>query len=164
MIREEIDNNKRLFSWKPKNLDIFLETYDSIEEAVKDAQEQFDSKLGLYDEVSEYNSTVIHLMRVRKFNPEKQLDEFGDDVIDYLQMQLEGFTSGCGGDAQVEVRDSDAFNLAVKQALLPIIDKHLSFYFDMVGDVLTLEYDLNKRKYVLDGKEYGEEILEIYSK
>lgn len=157
-------NERKIYSWMPENSEMFYDVFDSIEEAVKDAQKQWDEKDGFYyDGDGHYHySTVIHLMRVRRFNPEKHLDEFGDTVIDYLQEQLDGFTSGCEGDPQVAVKDADEFNLAVKQALLPLVRKHLFSYFDMVGDTLTLEYDVKNRKYLLNGEECSEDVLEQF--
>lgn len=48
----------------------------------------------------------------------------------------------------------DSIEEAVKEALMPLIKEHLSFYMDMVGDHFNITYDVKTRKYTWQGKEY----------
>ena len=76
----------------PSNCERFYETYESIEEAVAEAQKQWDEKYEYYEEEDE-NDTEIFLMVASQFNVEKSLERYGEDLVDYLEEQLYDFTA-----------------------------------------------------------------------
>lgn len=144
---------KKQYAWMPSNCETFYDTFDSIEEAVAEAQKQWDEKYGYYEEEDE-NNTEIALLIVDKFNPETYMERFGEELIDKLQEQLSDFTLYCDLDSEVECKNVAEFNRAVKEALMPVINEHLSFYADQVGEPLNLTYDVKTRKYTWEEKEY----------
>ena len=140
-------------AWMPSNCERFYETYDSIEEAVAEAQNQWDKKYEYYEEEGE-NNTEICLMVARQFNPEDRLNRYGEDLIDYLEDQLCDFTHGTDSDSGVSCSDLVLFNQKVKESLLPLVKEYLTFVDDMVGDILSLTYNVETRKYYWNGEEY----------
>lgn len=144
---------KKLYAWMPSNCELFHETYDSIEEAVAEAQKQWDEKYEYYEEDDE-NDTEISLLSVRQFNPEKHVERYGEELIEKLDEDLGDFTCGTEAESEVYCKDVAKFNKAVKEALMPLIREHLSFYMDMVGDHFNITYNVKTRKYTWRGKEY----------
>ena len=144
-----------MYAWMPSNCERSYETYDSIEEAIAEAQNQWDEKYEYYEEEDE-NNTEIHLMVARQFNPEDRLSRYGEDLIDYLEDQLCDFTHGTDSDSGVSCSDLVLFNRKVKESLLPLVKEFLRFQDDMVGDILSLNYNVETRKYSWNGEEYDE--------
>lgn len=144
---------KKLYAWMPSNCELFHETYDSIEEAVEEAQKQWDEKYEYYED-EEDNDTEISLLSVRQFNPEKHVERYGEELIEKLDEDLGDFTYGTEAESEVYCKDVSKFNKAVKEALMPLIREHLSFYMDMVGDHFNITYNVKTRKYTWQGKEY----------
>ena len=145
---------KKLYAWMPSNRELFHETYDSIEEAVAEAQKQWDEKYEYYEDEEEYNNTEISLLSVRQFNPEKHMERYGEELIEKLDEHLGDFTCGTEAESEVDCKDVAKFNKAVKDSLMPLIKEHLSFYMDMVGERFNITYDVKTRKYTWQGKEY----------
>lgn len=144
---------KKLYAWMPSNCELFHETYDSIEEAVTEAQKQWDEKYEHYEDEDE-NDTEISLLSVRQFNPEKHVERYGEELIEKLDEDLGDFTYGTEAESKVYCKDVAKFNRAVKEALMPLIKEHLSFYMDMVGDHFNITYNVKTRKYTWQGKQY----------
>lgn len=144
---------KKLYAWMPSNCELFHETYDSIEEAVEEAQKQWDEKYEYYEDEDD-NDTEISLMSVRQFNPEKHVERYGEELIEKLDEDLGDFTYGTEAESEVYCKDVTKFNKAVKEALMPLIKEHLSFHMDMVGSHFNITYDVKTRKYTWQGKEY----------
>lgn len=150
-----MNKEKKMYAWMPSNCERFYETYDSIEEAVAEAQNQWDEKYEYYEEEGE-NNTEIYLMVARQFNPEDRLSRYGEDLIDYLEDQLCDFVHGTDSDSGVSCSDLVLFNQKVKESLLPLVKEYLTFVDDMVGDILSLTYNVETRKYSWNGEEYDE--------
>ena len=146
-----MNKEKKMYAWMPSSCERFYETYGSIEEAVEDAQRQWDEKYEFYEEEGE-NNAEIYLMVVEQFNVEKSLERYGEILVDYLDEQLFDFTS-CD-DSNVSCKCADLFNQKVKEALMPIVRECLSFDTDKVGHHLTLTYNVEIRKYCWNGVEY----------
>lgn len=144
---------KKMYAWMPSNCELFHETYGSIEEAVAEAQKQWDEKYEYYEDEDE-NDTEISLLSVRQFNPEKHVERYGEELIEKLDEDLGDFTCGTEAESEVYCKDVTKFNKAVKEALMPLIKEHLSFYMDMVGEHFNITYDVKTRKYNWQGKEY----------
>lgn len=144
---------KKLYAWMPSNCELFHETYDSIEEAVEEAQKQWDEKYEYYEDEDD-NDTEISLLSVRQFNPEKHVERYGEELIEKLDEDLGDFTYGTEAESEVYCKDVTKFNKAVKEALMPLIKEHLSFYMDMVGEHFNITYNVKTRKYTWQGKEY----------
>lgn len=150
-----MEEEKKMYAWVPSNCERFYETYDSIEEAVVEAQKQWDEKYEYYEEDGENNSE-IYLMVARQFNPEDRLSRYGEELIDYLEDQLCEFTHGVDSDSGVSCSNLVLFNRKVKESLLPLVKEFLRFQDDMVGDILSLTYNVETRKYSWNGEEYDE--------
>ena len=146
-----MNNGKNMYSWLPSNRERFYEVYDSIEEAVAEAQKQWDEKYEYYEEEGE-NNTEICLMVVEQFSIEKSLECYGEILVEYLDEQLFDFTS-CE-DSQVYCRSIDLFNKKIKDSLMPIVKECLSFDTDQIGSYLSLTYNVETRKYYWNGEEY----------
>lgn len=144
---------KKLYAWMPSNCGLFHETYDSIEEAVAEAQKQWDEKYEYYEDEDD-NNTEISLLSVRQFNPKKHVERYGEELIEKLDEDLGDFTYGTEAESEVYCKDVTKFNKAVKEALMPLIKEHLSFYMDMVGEHFNITYNVKTRKYTWQGKEY----------
>lgn len=140
-----------MYSWIPTNKEIFDDTFNSIEEAVAEAQKQYDEKYEMYEDNS--NNTEIYLMTVHVFNVENYLDNFGESIIDLLDCNLYDFTNNI--DSEVYCNNKEEFNKEVKSALLPLIKKYISFNFDAIGDFLDITYNVKTRKYYWKGQEYN---------
>lgn len=151
---------KKVYAWMPSNRDMFYDDYDSIEKAVAEAQKQWDEQYEHYAEDAE-NDAQIALMVVEQFNPEEYMERFGEELIEKLQEQLDDFTCYCDMDSEVFCKDTNEFNKAVKEALMPIIKEYLSFYMDKVGMHLNLTYNVKTRKYTYEGKEF-DSIPEVF--
>ena len=148
-----MDKEKKMYAWMPSNCERFYETYDSIEEAVVEAQKQWDEKYEYYEEEEE-NNAEIYLMVARQFNPEDRLDRYGENLIEYLEDQLYDFAHGTDSDTGVCCSNLVLFNQKVKESLIPLVKEFLNFQDDMVGDILTLTYNVETRKYTWNGEEY----------
>lgn len=148
-----MNKEKKMYAWMPSNCERFYETYGSIEEAVAEAQNQWDEKYEYYEEEGENNSE-IYLMVARQFNPEGRLNRYGEDLIDYLEDQLCDFTHGTDSDPGVSCSNLVLFNQKVKESLIPLVKEYLTFVDDMVGDILSLTYNVETCKYCWNGEEY----------
>lgn len=148
-----MEEEKKMYAWMPSNCERFDEAYGSIEEAVAEAQNQWDEKYEYYEEDGE-NNTEIYLMVARQFNPEDRLNRYGEDLIDYLEDQLCDFTHGTDSDSGVSCSNLVLFNQKVKESLLPLVKEYLNFVDDMVGDILSLTYNVETRKYYWNDEEY----------
>lgn len=148
-----MNKEKKMYAWMPSNCERFYETFGSIEEAVAEAQNQWDEKYEYYEEEGE-NNTEIYLMVARQFNPEDRLNRYGEDLIDYLEEQLCDFTYGIDLDSGVSCSNLVLFNQKVKESLLPLVKEYLTFVDDMVGDLLSLTYNVETCKYYWNGEEY----------
>lgn len=146
-----MSKEKKMYAWLPSNCERFYEVYDSIEEAVTEAQKQWDEKYEYYEEDGE-NNAEIYLMLVEPFSIEKSLEHYGEILVEYLDEQLYDFTL-CE-DSKVYCSDNDLFNRRIKEALMPIIKECLSFDTDQVGTYLALTYNVDTRKYYWNGEEY----------
>lgn len=144
---------KKMYAWMPSNCELFYETYDSIEEAVAEAQKQWDEKYEYYED-EEDNNTEISLLSVRQFNPEKHVERYGEELIEKLDEALGDFACGTEAEPELYCKDVAKFNKAVKEALMPLIKEHLSFHMDMVGYHFNITYDVKTRKYTWKEKEY----------
>jgi hypothetical protein len=148
-----MNKEKKMYAWMPSNCERFDEIYDSIEDAVAEAQRQWDEKYEYYEEENE-NNTEIYLMVARQFNPENLLDRYGEVLINYMEDQLYDFTHGADSDPGVCCNNIVLFNQKVKEALVPLVKEYVSFRDDMVGDILTLTYNVETCKYYWNGVEY----------
>ena len=146
-----MSEEKKTYAWLPSNCERFYDVYDSIEEAVAEAQKQWDEKYEYYEEEGE-NNAEIYLMVAEQFSIEKSLERYGEILVEYLDEQLFDFTS-CE-DSKVYCRSKDLFNCKVKDALMPIVKECLSFDTDQIGANLTLTYNVETRKYYWNGVEY----------
>ncbi len=146
-----MDKEKKMYAWLPSNCERFYEIYDSIEEAVVEAQKQWNEKYEYYEEEGE-NNTEIYLMVVSQFNIEKSLECYGETLVEYLDEQLFDFTSF--EDSRVYCRYNNVFNQKIKEALMPIVKECLTFEADQVGHILLLTYNVETRKYSWNGEEY----------
>lgn len=146
-----MEEEKKMYAWLPSNCERFYEVYDSIEEAVAEAQNQWNEKYEYYEEEGE-NNTEIYLMVVDQFNIEKSMGCYGEILLEYLDEQLFDFTSF--EDSKVSCKCKELFNQKVKEALIPIIKECLSFDTDQVGNILTLTYNVDTRKYNWNGEEH----------
>lgn len=146
-----MNKEKNMYAWIPSNCERFYEVFDSIEDAVIEAQKQWDEKYEYYEDENE-NNTEIYLMVVEQFNIEKSLERYGEILVEYLDEQLFDFTS-CE-DSKVYCRAQDLFNKKLKDALMPIVKECLSFDTDQIGMYLSLTYNVETRKYNWDGVEY----------
>ena len=146
-----MNKEKKMYAWMPTNCERFYEVFDSIEEAVCEAQKQWDEKYEYYEEENE-NNTEIYLMVVEQFSIEKSLERYGEILVEYLDEQLADFT--LLEDSRVSCRSKDLFNQKVKESLMPIAKECLSFETDMVGYHLSLTYNVETRKYNWNGVEY----------
>jgi len=144
---------KKMYAWTPSNCERFYETYGSIEEAVAEAQKQWDEKYEYYEDEDENNTEII-LLSVRQFNPEKHVERYGEELIEKLDEDLGDFTCGTEIESEVFCKDVTKFNKAVKEALMPLIKEHLSFHMDMVGEHFNITYNVKTRKYTWQEKEY----------
>lgn len=152
-----MDKEKKLFTWLPSNKETFYDTYNSIEECVKEAQKQYDEKYEYYEEEDE-NSLDINLYVVEKYNPEKYLNKFGSHLLDLLNDNLIDYMEGIDVESEVycPVNKEDEFNQKVKDALLPLINEYVSFHMDMKGTFLELKYNVKYRVYLIGDTEYTE--------
>ena len=148
-----MNKEKKMYAWMPSNCERFDEIYGSIEEAVAEAQKQWNEKYECYEEEDE-NNAEIYLMVARQFNPEDRLNRYGEDFIDYLEDQLCDFTHGTDSDSGGSCSNLVLFNQKVKESLLPLVKEYLTFVDDMVGDILSLTYNVETRKYYWNGEEY----------
>ena len=144
---------KKMYAWTPSNCERFYETYGSIEEAVAEAQKQWDEKYEYYEDEDENNTEII-LLSVRQLNPEKHVERYGEELIEKLDEDLGDFTCGTEIESEVFCKDVTKFNKAVKEVLMPLIKEHLSFHMDMVGEHFNITYNVKTRKYTWQGKEY----------
>lgn len=144
---------KKMYAWMPSNCERFDETFDSIEEAVAEAQKQWNEKYEHYEDEDE-NDPEICLMSVHQFNPEKYVERYGEEFIEKLDEDLGDFTYGTEAESEVFCKDVAKFNKAVKEALMPLIKEHLSFHMDMVGSHFNITYNVKTRKYTWEGNEY----------
>lgn len=163
-------DKKKRFAWFPDNVERFYDTFDSIEEAVADAQDQFDNKYEMYEDYAEFNeetddpddfdlnSTDITICEAEKYNVDKFLNRFGENLIDMLNEDLGDFMFGvdCDSDVYCQPGKIGEFFKEVKSALKPLIDKYLIFYMDELGHSLALTYNVKTRKYKWNDVEYDE--------
>ena len=82
------------------------------------------------------------------------MNRYGEDLIDYLEDQLYDFTHGTDLDSGVSCSNLVLFNQKVKESLLSLVKEFLSFVDDTVGDILSLTYNVETRKYYWNGIEY----------
>lgn len=138
---------KKEYTWYPENADRFNDTYDSIEDAIEDAQDRFDNQCEEYDD--EDNSCIINIGEVEHFNVRAAVESIVDDIQDNLECSIDDFASGIDWETEAQIlkKDKDTFKEEATNALLPIVEKYFHFSPEMKSWDIK-QYDLKEKKYV----------------
>lgn len=136
---------QKQYSWFSENSGM-VDTYDTIEEAIADAQDRYDS---CDEPFEESDCSSIYVGEVSSFN----LKEALKDIVRNLDYQIyhesmPKFADAFDGECECSLRiDRDVFASEIADALLPIVEKHLYIYpFDLCSN--DGEYDLEKREWI----------------
>lgn len=139
---------KKEYTWYPDNQERFSEVFDSIKEAIENAQEKFDSKADAY-EVDEENSSVIIIGLVERFNIKSAVESIVDDIQENLECSINDFAFGSDWESEAQILDKHKVEFKEKtvDALYPLIEKFFYFSPEMKS-IPVLKYDLAEKKYL----------------
>lgn len=135
------------YSWFPENGNC-PDLFNSIEEAIADAQHKYDEEYEEYEDKDE-TSEIISIGYVRHFDMQKAVKIIVDNIEDCIGEQLHDFSSGCDFESEcyVSKKDQETFAKEAVDALLPIVEKYV-FVNPQWVCTPTHKYDLCKRKFV----------------
>lgn len=138
---------KKEYTWYPENSDRFNDTYDSIEDAIEDAQDRFDNQCEEYED--EDNSHIINIGEVEHFNIRAAVESIVDDIQDNLECSINDFAYGMDWETEAQIlkKDKDTFKEEAINVLLPIVEKYFHFSPEMKSWDIK-QYDLKEKKYV----------------
>lgn len=136
---------KQEFSWFPENGQC-SDTFNSAEDAVKDAQKEYDDG-NLFFEDEEAN--IVNVGPIRRFDFKEAVKSIVEDIEDNIYAQMCDFASGCDIEVEsyVPKQDNDKFINEAIFSLLPVVEKYV---FTNPAWVCTSagKYDLKERKWV----------------
>lgn len=141
-------NNKE-YTWLPVNQGTFSNTFQSIEDAIADAQDKFDKEYEEYEDGDEYNSHIITIGEVERYNVKSAVESIVDDIHDNLESDISDFAFGMDyeSEAQILEQHKSEFKEQAVNALLPLIEKY--FYFSpQMKSIEINQYNLKERKFV----------------
>ena len=141
-------NNKE-YTWFPANQKTFSNTFHSIEDAIADAQGKFDKSYEEYEDGDEYNSHIITIGEVERYNVKSAVESIVDDIHDNLESDISDFAFGMDYESEAQILEmhKSEFKEQAVNALLPLIEK--SFYFSpQMKSIEINQYDLKERKFV----------------
>ncbi|MDR3141941.1 MAG: hypothetical protein LBU37_09490 [Tannerellaceae bacterium] len=138
---------KNQYSWFPKDGNCY-EIFDSIEDAIKDAQCRYNNRDDPYEDRDEYTSSVIYAGTLRRFDMGNAVKKIVEGIEDDMYDQMSDFSSGCDAESECYVRkkDKEVFIKEAVQALLPIVEKHVFINPQWIC-VPTGEYDLKEKRW-----------------
>lgn len=93
---------KKEYTWYPDNQERFSEVFDSIEQAIENAQKKFDLKVDEYDG-DEENSSVIIIGLVEKFIIKSAVESIVDDIQDNLECSISDFAFGMDWESEAQI-------------------------------------------------------------
>lgn len=139
---------KKEYTWYPDNQERFSEVFDSIEQAIENAQKKFDLKVDEYDG-DEENSSVIIIGLVEKFIIKSAVESIVDDIQDNLECSISDFAFGMDWESEAQILDKHKAEFKEKavDALSPLIEKYFHFSPEMKS-IPVLKYNLEKKKYL----------------
>lgn len=141
--------DKEKYSWFPEN-GTCPDTYDSIEEAIKDAQSRYDNGIEEFEEFDdEDTSPIISVGVVRNFDLKDATGDVVDGIEDTMYSLFDDFLFGCDADngCYISEKDKADFRKEAIDALYPVIEKYVFFNPQWICTP-TCKYDLKNRKYV----------------
>ncbi|SFK99343.1 hypothetical protein SAMN05216357_11054 [Porphyromonadaceae bacterium KH3CP3RA] len=135
------------FSWFPEDGNC-PDVFDSIEDAVKDAQSKYDEKRDEFDKYSD-NSEIINVGVVRFFDLKMAVKTFLYDLRDNIWDQHDDFAFGCDCDRECHISDKDKeiFTEEALNALYPLVEKYFFVNPEWVC-APTRRYDLKNKKWI----------------
>lgn len=140
--------NKPQFSWFPDNGNC-PDVFNSIEDAIADAQSRYDKGDYPYEDGDEYTSHIIGVGSVRYFDFKNAVETIAESIEDNIYEQMSDFASGCDFECEcyVSKEEKEAFINEAVTALLPIVEKYVFVNPEWVCTP-TGKYDLEKRTWV----------------
>lgn len=137
------------YTWYPKNQETFSNTFPSIEDAIADAQDKFDKEYEEYEDGDEYNSHIISIGEVERYNVKSAVESIVDDIQDNLESDISDFAFGMDYESEAQILDKhkNEFKESAVNVLLSLIEKY--FYFSpQMKSIEINQYDLKERKFV----------------
>lgn len=139
---------KKEYTWYPDNQGRFSEVFDSIEEAIENAQEKFDSKVDEY-EVDEENSSVIIIGLVERFNIKSAVQSIVDDIQENLEYSINDFAFGSDWESEAQILDKHKVEFKEKTVdTLYLLIKKFFYFSPEMKSIPVLKYDLAEKKYL----------------
>jgi hypothetical protein len=92
--------SKTQYSWYPEK-GICYDVFDSIEEAVGDAQNRYDNGDEPYED--EYTPAIICVGPVRSFDMENAVKVIAENIEDDIYEQMANFSSGCDFESECQI-------------------------------------------------------------
>ena len=137
---------KKQYSWWAED-DSCYEKYDSIDEAIADAQEMYNAGTDAFMDGETY--PVINVGRVIEFDLKDATKQIVEEIEDTMWEILNDFCFGYDFDHEVTVleKDKEKFIKEATEALFPIIEKYMFINPQWVC-TCDIEYDLSERKIV----------------
>jgi len=135
------------YSWFPENGNC-LEVYDTIWDAVKDAQHRYDEQYEEFED-REAISPIISVGPVRRFNMESAIGTIVDSIEDSVWEQVHDMAFGCDIDPEcrILVEDEQTFKKEAIAALLPLAEKYLHINPEWICTP-TKKYNLERKEWV----------------
>lgn len=142
-------NTDKEYTWFPENQETFSDTFHSVKEAIEDAQYKFDEEYEEYEDGDEYNSHIITIGEVERYNVKSAIESIVDDIHDNLESDISDFAFGldCESKAQILEKHKSEFKEQAVNALLPLIEKYFYFSPEMKSVEIN-QYDLKERKFI----------------
>jgi hypothetical protein len=134
------------YSWYPEE-GICPDVFDSIEEAVGDAQNRYDNGDEPYED--EYTPAIICVGPVRRFDMEDAVKTIVEEIEDNIYEQIFDFSFGCEIESECQIlkKDKEIFIKEATQALLPIVEKYV-YVNPQWACTPTWKYDLKNKNWI----------------
>lgn len=137
-----------MYAWCPSNLSTFSEVFETIEDAIENAQTCYDNKTGYYE--NSQNSPIIIVGNVVSFDLEKFVRNYVNSFKDYLTDSLESFSFGANVEVECFILDKNKekeFEEKSVKSLLPLIKKYFYYYPEMMTEK-SFNYSLTEKKFL----------------
>jgi hypothetical protein len=143
----EKKSNKQ-YSWFPKGGNC-PDVFDSIGEAVRDAQHRYNNGDDPYEDGDEYTPAIIYVGPARSFDMENAVKVIVEEIEDNIGEQMVDFSFGCDFEAECQIlkKDKEIFIKEATQALLPIVEKYVYINPPWVCTP-TKKYDLKNKNWI----------------
>lgn len=141
----EYNKENYQYTWYPENTDGFYEIYDNLEEMIKIAKKEYDSKTGVFYGCDDRYSPIINIGTVEYINNDSIINACYYAIQDTVANCIDDFSFGLN--AETECYYENGTENKVKEKIKEIIEC-LYLYPSSKSNAFKGKYDLINNKWI----------------